>query len=270
MLTFYRKEDSAMFTPHGKFGWYELMTTDTAAAGEFYRDVVGWTSQEMNGASGDYTVFSAEGAGVAGMLTIPEDAKVMGTPPSWIGYITVDDVDAHIPKITEAGGKLLRPATDIPGMLRFAVVADPGGAAFIVFTPNPAMTPPANRPVPPAPGTISWHELYAADGAAAFDFYSSLFGWTKGETMDMGPMGIYQIFNMDGAQAGGMMTKPPNIPVAFWTYYFQVDDINAAIERLKAGGGIVMMGPHQVPGGSWIVQGTDPQGANFALVSAKG
>jgi len=257
-----------MYSPKGKFAWYELMTTDTAAAGAFYNKVVGWTTQEMKGAGGDYTIFNAAGAGIAGMLILPPEAKAMGMPPTWIGYIAVDDVDEHVTKITEAGGKLLRPAADVPGMLRFAVVADPGGAAFVVFTPNPAMTPPANRPVPPAPGTISWHELYATDGAAAFEFYSSLFGWAKGEAMDMGPMGIYQMFNIDGATAGGMMTKPPNIPVAFWTYYFQVDGIDAAIERLKNAGGSVMMGPHEVPGGSWIVQGTDPQGASFALVSA--
>jgi predicted enzyme related to lactoylglutathione lyase len=39
------------------------------------------------------------------------------------------------------------------------------------------------------------------------------------------------------------------------------------VERVKAHGGQVVMGPHEVPGGSWIVQGLDPQGAGFALVS---
>jgi hypothetical protein len=67
--------------------------------------------------------------------------------------------------------------------------------------------------------------------------------------------------------AGGMMTKPPMVPVPVWGYYFNVDTIQAAIERVKAGGGTIVNGPHQVPGGQWIVQGVDPQGANFALVS---
>src|ERR1700758_1044702 len=108
-----------MFTPKGKFAWYELMTSDTKAAGKFYSDVVGWTTQEMPMNSADdtpYTVFNLGKVGMAGMLTIPGHV-------AWVGYIAVDDVDAHAEKIVEAGGKLLRPATDIPKVLRFAVMA---------------------------------------------------------------------------------------------------------------------------------------------------
>src|ERR1022692_62541 len=106
-----------MFTAKGKFAWYELMTSDTKAAGKFYSDVVGWTTAEMPSADGmQYTTFNIGNVGMAGMLTIPGHV-------AWIGYISVDDVDAHIPKIVEAGGKLWKPATDVPGMLRFAVLS---------------------------------------------------------------------------------------------------------------------------------------------------
>jgi uncharacterized protein len=253
----------------GKFAWYELMTTDTAAAGAFYASVVGWTPQEMPGGMA-YTTFNIDKVGMAGMLTIPEDAKAMGAPNSWIGYIHVDDVDAFIPKIIAAGGKLYKPATDVPGMLRFAVMADPGGAAFVVFTANPAMPSPV-RPVPPALGTISWHELYAADLESAWTFYTNLFGWTKVTEMDMGPMGPYRLFDQQEGLpmgSGGMMNKSPQIPASFWGFYFQVDGANAAIERIKAGGGAIVNGPVQVPGGGWIVQATDPQGAFFNIVSS--
>jgi len=87
--------------------------------------------------------------------------------------------------------------------------------------------------------------------------------------MDMGAMGVYQIFAAGGAPIGGMMTKPPSVPVSFWNYYFQVDGIGLAMERLKTGGGTVINGPMEVPGGSWIVQGLDPQGAMFSLVSTQ-
>ena len=83
----------------------------------------------------------------------------------------------------------------------------------------------------------------------------------------MGPMGKYRIFGADGVQMGGMMDKPENIPVSAWGFYINVDGIDAAAERIKANGGQVLMGPHEVPGGSWIVQAMDPQGAAFALVS---
>ena len=253
-----------MFSPKGKFGWYELMTSDTKAAGKFYSDVVGWTTKEMPSGNGStYTTFNLGDAGIAGMLNIPGHT-------GWIGYIAVDDVDAHIEKIVEAGGKLWKPATDIPGMLRFAVLSDPQGAGIIVFTPDPAMPSP-KRPEAPTPGTIGWHELYTSDLEAGFSFYSKLFGWTKLNDMDMGPMGVYRLFDEGDHKPmgdGGMMTRPANIPVSCWNFYFQVDSINAAAQRVKAGGGSVLNGPMQVPGGGWIINAQDPQGAMFSLVSS--
>jgi uncharacterized protein len=251
-----------MFTPKGKFGWYELMTGDTEAAGKFYSDVVGWTTQEMPGPDSTYTIFALGGVGMAGMLKLEGHS-------GWIGYISVDDVDAHVEKIVEAGGKLLKPAADVPGMLRFAVMADPQGAAIVVFTSNPAMPSP-QRPQAPAPGTIGWHELYTADLDGGFDFYNKLFGWTKTGDMDMGPMGLYRLFDQGDQKPmgdGGMMNKPPHVPVSNWNFYFCVDSIGGAVERVKNGGGQVLNGPMQVPGGGWIINGQDPQGAMFSLVA---
>jgi len=254
-----------MFTPKGKFGWYELMTSDPKAAGKFYSDVVGWTTHEMASPDGSsYTTFNIGSVGMAGMLTIPGHT-------AWIGYISVEDVDAHIEKIVEAGGKLWKPATDIPGMLRFAVLSDPQGAAIVVFTADPAMPSP-QRPAPPATGTISWHELYTTDLDAGFDFYQKMFGWTKLSDMDMGPMGLYRLFDEGDHKEmgdGGMMNKAPQIPVSCWNFYFQVDSINAAVKRVESGGGKVLNGPTQVPGGGWIIQGQDPLGAMFSLVSSQ-
>jgi hypothetical protein len=253
-----------MFTPKGKFGWYELMTSDTKAAGTFYSDVVGWTTQQMPASTDgmQYTTFNLNNVGIAGMLNISGHT-------AWVGYISVEDVDAHVEMIVQAGGKLWKPATDVPGMLRFAVMSDPQGAAIVIFTPNPAMPSPA-RPAPPTPGTIGWHELYTTDLEGGFDFYKKLFGWTKVSDMDMGAMGAYRIFDEGEHREmgdGGMMTKPAHIPVSCWNFYFHVVSISAAIERVKTGGGKILNGPMEVPGGSWIINGQDPQGAMFSLVS---
>src|SRR6202030_2988046 len=83
-----------MFTPKGKFSWYELMTSDTKAAGKFYSDVVGWTTQEMPSGDTPYTTFNIGGLGMAGMLQMTGHI-------AWVGYISVDDVDAHVEKIVE-------------------------------------------------------------------------------------------------------------------------------------------------------------------------
>lgn len=85
--------------------------------------------------------------------------------------------------------------------------------------------------------------------------------------MDMGAMGVYQLFAVDGVPVGGMMTKMPETPAPFWLYYFNVEAIDAAMERVTEAGGKLIMGPMEVPGGSWIAHGLDPQGLIFAMVA---
>lgn len=249
------------------FVWYELMTTDAKAAEGFYSKVVGWKAQDASQPTMNYTLFLAGEIPVAGLMTLPPEACSAGARPGWVGYVGVDDVDACTARVTKAGGVVHVPPTDIPNIGRFAMVADPQGAAFAVFKGLTEMPPPAAGPT--TSGLVGWHELMAVDGEKAFGFYADLFGWTKADAIDMGAMGHYQMFKAGGDAIGGMMTKPAAVPMPFWTYYFQVDAIGAAMERLRQADGTVINGPMEVPGGSWIVQGLDPQGAMFSLVSTK-
>jgi predicted enzyme related to lactoylglutathione lyase len=142
-----------MFTSKGKFGWYELMTSDPKAAGKFYSDVVGWTTKEMPGGDGPaYTTFNLGDAGMAGMLQIPGHT-------AWIGYIAVDDVDAHIEKIVEAGGKLWKPATDVLAcfLRRLSTLR-----ALPLWSSLRTRRCSRNARTT-TPGTIGWHELYTTD-----------------------------------------------------------------------------------------------------------
>ncbi len=250
-----------------KFVWYELMTPDAKAAQAYYSQVIGWTMNDAGMPGMDYTLISAGPHQIGGLMTLPEELKAAGVPPCWTGYVGVDDVDACAVRLIAAGGSVQRPAEDIPGVGRFAVVADPHGAAFILFKGNMDDAPPP--PAAETPGTIGWHELNAGDGASAFEFYSRLFGWTKTEAMDMGPMGVYQMFAAGGEAMGGMMTKMPEVPVPCWTYYINVEAIDAAVARATAGGGQVLNGPMEVPGGSWIANCCDPQGAMFSMVAPR-
>ena len=249
--------------PNGFF-WYDVMTTDVGASETFYRDVIGWGTQDT-GATPPYTLFTVDGRGVAGLMAIPEDALKGGVPPTWMGYIHVDDVADMAARITREGGKLIKGPIDVPGIIRFAVVSDPQGAGFIIATPMSDANPPPLAAG--TPGTIGWHELYASDWKSAYSFYEKLFGWTKADAIDMGPMGTYQLFTTGGDAVGGMMTKPPQVPHPYWGYYINVAAIDAAMARVTAGGGTIVNGPMQVPGGQWIVQAIDPQGAGFALVA---
>jgi predicted enzyme related to lactoylglutathione lyase len=252
---------------HGRFIWYELMTPDVAGAETFYSDVVGWTCDHMPMGEMTYTIVGP-GVGVGGMMPLTDEAKAQGIPPNWTAYVYVDDVDAAAAKVKQLGGAVNVEPTDIPGIGRFAIVADPTGAVIAIMTPAPMETP---RPevARDALGNVGWHELYAGDLEKAFAFYAEMFGWKKDSDMDMGPMGAYRLYSNQDGQMGGMMKKPDQIPVPCWVYYFSVADIDQAAAKITASGGQVMMGPHMVPSGDWIVQAVDPQGAVFALTGKK-
>jgi uncharacterized protein len=253
-----------MSTKIAPFVWHDLMTSDVAAAKLFYSKLIGWNMQSFD-ATTDYTVLSVGKTGMGGIMPIPPEASAQGMPPCWQGYIAVDDVDAYAAKVVATDGKIYKPPQDIPNVGRFAVAGDPFGAAFILFKPG------SSEEMPPAqPGTqglVGWNELHAGDGEKAFVFYSTLFGWTKTREMDMGPMGIYRLFATGKDEVGGMMTRPKEMPVSTWLYYFNVNGIDAAVARVNEGGGKVLMGPHQVPGGLWIAQCLDPHGAMFGMIS---
>jgi predicted enzyme related to lactoylglutathione lyase len=256
-----------MTASQGRFVWYELTTTDMQAAKAFYCSVVGWDARDASMPGLPYTVFMEGEAAVSGLMELPKDARSMGERPMWIGYVCVDDVDATADRLKQLGGAVHVPPQDVLQVSRFSVVSDPQMATFALFQwQNPEQQQPVNQL---AHGRVGWNELLAADSEQAWNFYSKLFGWQKGET-NMSTVGPYQQFSAGGPPIGGMMAKPPTVPVACWLYYFNVSDIDAAVQRVRAGGGQVLGGPAEVPGGNWIAQCADPQGAMFALAGRRG
>ena len=247
----------------GSFVWCELMTTDTAAAESFYKKVVGWTSVPFGPS---YTVFNgAAGSGVGGVMKLPDSAKQMGVPPHWIMYLGTPNVDDTAMRIASLGGRVLRQPEDIPNVGRFAIVQDPFGAAFALLTPKPAPGAPERKRG--GVGDFSWFELYTPNPEGAWKFYETLFGWEKTSAMDMGEMGTYQMFGRGGGiPNGGIMKPPPGAPAA-WMPYAMVKDAKAAAATAAANGGKIVNGPMEVPGGDWIAQGMDPQGAMFSVHS---
>ena len=250
----------------GSFVWYELMTGDPAAAKTFYGAVAGWTFQDVPMPNMTYTLVHADGVQVGGIMPIPEEAAQQGAGPVWFGYVGVDDVDAAARSVEAAGGSIHRAPTDIPNVGRFAMVADPQGAVFALFQGNSDQ--PSRAFELGTPGHFGWNELHTRDGAAALDFYVGQFGWARAEPMNMGEMGYYRIFEIDGAGAGATMDSP-NFPRPMWLFYICVPDIDAALDKARSGGAEIMLEPIEVPGGMWIVQAKDPQGAMFALVGPR-
>ena len=254
--------------PHGSFIWYELLTSDPDDAARFYGEVIGWTAAEAEQPGVDYRLFSAGATTVAGHMKLPKGAAAAGMRPAWLGYVGVDDVDRAVEAITAAGGSELMPAMDMDGVGRMAMVADPQGIVFYVMrgaSDEPSTSFVGKMKV----GHCCWNELATTDPEGALAFYTGRFGWEKGDAIPMGEMGEYRFINHGGEMIGAVMRNTSDGPPPLWHFYFYVPDIDAAAAKVAASGGTVHAGPHEIPGGDFMIVATDPQGALFGAVGPR-
>jgi hypothetical protein len=247
---------------HGRFAWYELLTTDIKSAKTFYSQVVGWDVLDASVPGKPYTLLAAGETLVGGIMEMAIEARQSGVGSGWVGYVEVGEVDTIAERVKRLGGALQVPPTDVPGISRFCIFADPLAARLgILKWSKPAHEQsPASR----GPEHVVWRELLVENWERALDFYVKLFGWEKAETK-MGDFGTYQTLSVGGQPISGVRTKFPAIRDPFWLYYFQVGDLDAATGRLTAAGGQVLDEPFELSGGNWTVPCADPQGAIFAL-----
>jgi len=265
-----------MASPVGSFIWYELMTTDAGSAARFYGSVVGWriAAQASTSPDGqDYRMIGRHDGGAAGgVLQLTAPMLEHGARPAWVAYLQVADVDAAVAAIEADGGHALMARKDLP-VGSIAMVTDPMGTPFYVMKPIPPPDKPdATSDVfdPKASQRVRWNELSSPDLARAKGFYARHFGFQFNEVMPMGPLGDYCFADHGGLRIGAIMQKPPDNPNAGWLFYFGVDSVTAAKAAIEAGGGTVMLGPQEVPGGDCIVIACDPQGAAFGVVGPRG
>lgn len=254
-----------MTNPEGTPIWYELLSADPQASKAFYQQVIGWTVHDAEPGGMDYRMIdTGDGDFAGGLMALSADMQGGGAKPGWLFYIGVDDVDASVTKITAAGGSVRMPAIDLPGVGRMALVADPQGIPFYVMRGASGEASTAFQRTGMA--KCNWNELYTPDQAAANAFYTQMFGWTCPDKVPMGDLGDYIFIAVDEEQIGATMTAPPGAPHG-WQFYFGVADIDAAAERVKAAGGTVIMGPHEVPGGERVIGAVDSLGTAFGLVA---
>ena len=118
----------------GALCWTELATRDTAAAEQFYTQLLGWTAKTSDMGGGNmYTEFSNQGKTGAGMMKMNE--QMAGIPPHWLTYFQVADCDVSTARGKQLGGRVNVGPMDIPNVGRFSVLADPQGAVFALFKP---------------------------------------------------------------------------------------------------------------------------------------
>lgn len=255
---------------HGGLIWYELMTTDADAARAFYEKIVGWKIDAEGTNDKGYRMIAMPDGAVGGLLPLTKAMTGHGAKPAWLFYVNVDDVDKAVAAIAKAGGRTLMAPWDTPGIGRFAMVADPGGAPFYVMDPiPPAGGGESTAFHPKLPGRCAWNEHRAANLSVAIDFYTSQFGWVVSGSMPMGAMGDYKFLSCGDLPIGAAFAASSESALPAWIHYFRVADIGQAVAAIEASGGTLLNGPHEVPGGEHIVIARDPQGAAFGLVAAQ-
>lgn len=237
----------------GRFVWHELVTPDANAAHAFYGKAIGWKAQPWEDDS-SYVMFAAPRGPIG--ATVAADS----TSPHWLPYIGTGDIEKTIELAKQKGGSVAKTVDKLSTGSRHAVLKDPYGAAFGVYESAQDY----GKVTPPKAGEHSWHELTSPDHHAAFDFYAALFGWEKLQEHDMGPMGTYLIYGLNGEPLGGMMKPMDNGQGSAWLSYVHVKDVNQTAKKVKSAGGQIINGPMEVPGGDWIIAAVDPQGAVFA------
>ncbi|HEY2748054.1 MAG TPA: VOC family protein [Polyangia bacterium] len=249
-----------------RFVWRELMTGDVGKAVQFYSKLFGWKSETVDMGTMKYTLVKRGDQQVGGIYETPAQAK--GVPPHWLGYVSVDNVDAACEKAVRLGAKIMMSPMDIPNIGRWAVITDPQGAAIAPFRGN--MEAPAYTRA--TPGEFCWDELMTSDLAAANKFYSSLFGWVPVEH-DMGAMGKYTLFKSPGTEkddkapgVGGAMAMPKDVQQPpHWMHYIEHADVDKGATMARELGGQMLVPPTDIPQIGRFAVFADPTGAHFAI-----
>jgi len=250
-----------------RFVWHDLNTKDLDGSKKFYGEVFNWTFESSD--NGPYLHIKAGEQMIGGVRQMGANEP---QPPSWLGYVVVDDVAATVATIEGAGGKVYMPTTKMENVGTFAVTADPTGG---VFAPWKSARPgeDVESGEMPKPFTFVWDELMTTDPAAAGAFYQKVFGWSP-RAVDMGGGMTYTLLDRPGVKnpkgdpgsAGGMMKSPPEVPFSFWLAYVGVDRCDSLCERATRLGATIVVPAQDIPNVGRFACWRDPQGASIAIL----
>ena len=248
---------------NGVPSWVDVAVPDLAEATAFYTGLFGWDAADQGEEAGHYTMFSIDGASVAGMGPQQGEAGM----PLWGTYLTVHDLDAALAAIGTAGGAIVMDRMDIFTSGSMAIATDTSGALVHLWQPGDHIgSERVNEP-----NTLVWNELTTRDAAAAMAFYSAVVGW-EFVPLDADDPDGYQLIRSHGRVVGGVLPMVGDdwgdLP-SHWMVYFAVEDADATAARATELGGSMSVPPFDLPVGRVAVL-NDPAGNAFSVMAAAG
>jgi predicted enzyme related to lactoylglutathione lyase len=246
--------------PPGTPSWTDVSTSDVDAGISFYSELFGWEAEPVGEdpeQTGNYHMFKQGGKQVAGI-----GKAMQGMPPVWNVYVAVEDADAALAKAEAEGGTIVIPGFDVFTAGRMGVFTDPGGAFLCVWQPGDNK----GAEIVNAVGAFNMAEVDTRDPDGAQPFYSAVFGWEFAPVEDDGAV-VYHQIKLDGRLVAGLFPIPPGFPDEIpnhWRPYFGVEDLDAAMAKVRELGGQVLQDPVPIPEGRFVSL-LDPFGATFSI-----
>jgi predicted enzyme related to lactoylglutathione lyase len=212
---------------------------------------------------GTYKVAKAGDRPVAGLC--PSN---LGAQPTrrWLSYVEVPDVDRACGLALHMRGKVVTPPTDIPGIGRFAIIADPAGATIAPFKSSRPPAPESDAM--PQVGEFCWYQLQTPDPKAVAPFYAELFGWSI--TEQAGPLGPYLRCNRGDRETAGIVRSPAGSGTSEWLCFVVVGDVDKATQIGATNAATVRVGPTDLAAMGRMSVLADPFGAPIVLFKWSG
>lgn len=250
-------------TQYGQCVWFDLFSDNIPKATAFYSELFNWNTDVMNTPSGPYTIFKTNGKSVGG-LTKPSEPTLANT---WLAYISVQNLKTATSAIKQHGGTVMGSPTQMPGVGSWQLAKDPQGAVFCAFEGESKSADCANDFSSGQIGEFCWHELMCHNFQEELTFYGEVFGWKPSESIDMGPMGTYQLYNAGEKTVGGMMNNTPDMPQkTYWLEYINVDNVDDTLKRALSLGAHPTFPAMNVGNNSGRIAGLiDPLGTALAI-----
>lgn len=242
--------------------WVSLMVHGLDATEEFYGALFGWEFQPGPQQLGPYVRALLDGREVAGLGRLPPDRHL---PIAWTPYFASQNADLTAETVRSRGGTIGVGPLDAADAGRLAICSDPAGAVFGIWQSAAHL----GTAVSGVPGTPAWNELLTFESASVAKFYRTVFGYEEEPVVSADL--DYVALLLGGEPVAGIHGVGHALPRdrgPHWVTYFQVADVDDAVDHLVHLGGQVLKPVHDTDHGR-VAGVADPEGARFAMVQRR-